>query len=597
VPLQPGHTVDRFTLIEPLGEGGQAEVWKASDALRPGMPCALKLLWLNPAKPTEAERVRREARALARLDHPSLVSCHALFEDLSRGLVGLALDLVEGPSLTRALDDARFSLVHRVSVLRHVAGALGYLHAQGVVHRDLKPSNVLLAAGFFDAPGDPAHVKLVDFGIATTAGNSQRLTRTGHVIGTAPFMAPEVMDPRLSIGGEAQPVNDVFAFGVLAWQLLVGGHPTGLQSGATYPDFVRAYRSAIETPAPWPRAALAGSWTQLLRGCLAIRAAQRLQDGSAIVARFPADLPVAVPPEPETRAYGPGAAAPHPSELVTSRDQPELVTSRNQSELVTVRAPSPLIASPPSPPAVTPMAAPFAPPYLAPAPPAPPPRSRSSLPLLAAFAVIGAALVAGVAWLVHGGPAPNRQTKTQVRSFGGDAGPARNRAAAAPATTRAAPVQRGCPADCIGGIECAAHRKRCASDRKCVTRVDMASHAWRLRVIGFKPETPSLRGDKFCVDPPAGGAPWCFTTEQALGKGGVTSSFTVTGHDLETGLHATISREGRQIDEANPLAFPLGYTSGFLCEGGPFGDSQHTFVHHVVDRLIIFLDDPRAPRP
>ena len=102
VQLAAGDVLDRYRLVAKLGSGGQGAVWRASDPMRGGAPVALKLLALAHAGRTDLDRLRREARALAQLRHPSIVGCHGLFEDVRRDLVGLVLDFVEGSSRTRA---------------------------------------------------------------------------------------------------------------------------------------------------------------------------------------------------------------------------------------------------------------------------------------------------------------------------------------------------------------------------------------------------------------------------------------------------------------------------------------------------------------
>lgn len=282
--LTPGELLDdRYRLVAPLGEGGQGEVWRAADVLRPGTHVALKLLHLPEARPVDLDRLRREAHALAGLRHPSLIACHRLFEDLRRGVLGLALELVEGAPLSSARMDPRFSPALAAAALRHVAEALAALHAAGVVHRDVKPDNVLVAAAFFQRPADPATVKLVDLGIAAPAGNPQPLTDVGTVIGTAAYLAPELIDPSSWPAPPHGPARDVFAFGVMAMELLRGAHPTRLVPGAGIGRYAMAYRSYAGRPEAWPPGIEGDPWEPVFRGCLALRAAERAPDGRAVV--------------------------------------------------------------------------------------------------------------------------------------------------------------------------------------------------------------------------------------------------------------------------------------------------------------------------
>ena len=286
--LHAGDRVDRFTLLERLGGGGQGEVWKAQDALSPTPLVALKLVSMRVGASADLERARREARRLAQLRHPGLGRCTGLFEDLERGLVVLVLALVEGGPVSRALGDRRFDRTHREAVLVQVAHALAYLHSQGVVHRDLKPDNVLLSSRFWEAPFAPGAVTVVDLGIAVDVGNAAPLTQPMHVIGTPAFMAPEVIDPGTwGRGSGTTPTVDLFAFGVLGWCLITGTHPSGLPSNATVVDYAMAYRAAGQGQTSWPVTSLEHPWANALRACLTLSPATRHLPVDAFVAMSP----------------------------------------------------------------------------------------------------------------------------------------------------------------------------------------------------------------------------------------------------------------------------------------------------------------------
>lgn len=283
MPLEPGTRVDRFRLIEQLGEGGQGSVWRAEDPLDTARPIALKIVPMTGATPAHLERVRREARSLARLEHPSLVKCHGLFEDLGTETLGLVIDLVSGRSLADAVGDPRFDRVLRGKVLTHIARALAYLHGEDVVHRDLKLDNVLVDDAFWERPDDASHVKLVDFGIAATIGNPNRLTAVGHIVGTPAYMAPELLDPKHFGAGPVTPAADVFAFGVVGWALLIGGHPTGLPPESSVVDYAVEYRRADVKQPPWSTRSPPDSWGTLLLQCLAPAPTSRIADGQTLV--------------------------------------------------------------------------------------------------------------------------------------------------------------------------------------------------------------------------------------------------------------------------------------------------------------------------
>jgi len=312
MPLEAGTKVDRFRLLEQLGEGGQGSVWRAEDPLDPARRVALKVVPMTGAASAHLERVRREARALARLSHPSLVKCHGLFEDLSTETLGLVIDLVSGRSLADALDDAGFDRALRCSVLTHVARALAYLHGEAVVHRDLKLDNILIDNAFWSRPDDAGSVKLVDFGIAATIGNPNRLTAVGHIVGTPAYMAPELLDPKHFGAGPVTPAADVFAFGVVGWALLIGGHPTGLPPESSVVDYAVEYRRAVVEQPPWSTRSSPDAWGALLLQCLAPAQANRIPDGKTLVSHC------------QVASYGGPAAKPVPP---TITDQPGAATT------------------------------------------------------------------------------------------------------------------------------------------------------------------------------------------------------------------------------------------------------------------------------
>jgi serine/threonine protein kinase len=199
----------RYLLGELLATGGMGEVWAAEDLVL-GRPVAVKLLGgVLAGDGRAAERLRREARAAARLGHPGIARVLDLGDHDGRPY--LVMELLHGESLAARL--ARAGPLHpaaAAAVVAAVADALEAAHRAGVVHRDVKPGNVLLT--------DAGEVKVLDFGIASAAGDAA-LT-TGDLLGTPAYLAPERV-----LGQRATPAADVYALGVLLYELLAGERP------------------------------------------------------------------------------------------------------------------------------------------------------------------------------------------------------------------------------------------------------------------------------------------------------------------------------------------------------------------------------------
>lgn len=210
--LAPGTRIGPYTIVEPLGRGGMGVVYAARDE-RLGRPVALKALpaeWA--ADPRRRERLSREARAAAALSHPAIATVYAL-EEID-GRLYLASELVRGRTLRDALEDGALDDVSLLPALRDLASAIATAHAAGIVHRDLKPENIVRR--------DDGQIKVLDFGLAhyDPTGDATRLTVAGTPIGTPGYMSPEQ-----AAGLPSDERSDIFAFGVVAWELTTGAHP------------------------------------------------------------------------------------------------------------------------------------------------------------------------------------------------------------------------------------------------------------------------------------------------------------------------------------------------------------------------------------
>ncbi|MEO6774464.1 MAG: protein kinase [Kofleriaceae bacterium] len=209
--MQPGDLVGgQFELGEVAGSGGMGAVYRALDRAT-GESVAVKVL--RDVAADHGDRFAREIRVLAQLRHPGIVRYIADGETAD-GLLWLAMEWLEGEPLGHRVRRTGITPGAAIAVVRRVGEALGAAHDQGVVHRDVKPSNL------FVVRGDLARVKLLDFGVARVGDGDRFATRTGVMIGTPGYMAPEQARGDRSVG----PRADVFALGCVLFELLTGEH-------------------------------------------------------------------------------------------------------------------------------------------------------------------------------------------------------------------------------------------------------------------------------------------------------------------------------------------------------------------------------------
>ena len=201
----------RYRLRSLLGRGGMAEVWQGLDE-RLDRPVAVKVLDRRALEdPTVVARFDREARAVARLAHPNIVSVYDVGVD--DDMPYLVMELVHGQSLAALIDGGPISIDDAVNVAVQVCDALQAAHEAGVVHRDVKPANILIAPA--------GTVKVCDFGIARVSQATQAgLTRSHVTVGTAEYMAPEQAS-----GGPVDARTDLYALGCVLYAMLTGSPP------------------------------------------------------------------------------------------------------------------------------------------------------------------------------------------------------------------------------------------------------------------------------------------------------------------------------------------------------------------------------------
>ena len=204
-----GKRVAHFTIESRLGRGGMASVWKARDDVQ-GRTVALKLMDEALANlPGARSRFRREAKTVSALDHPAIAPVYESGE--ADGEMYMSMKFIDGETMSELVQHRLLPLPEAIRVATDVARALAYAHSQGVVHRDVTGRNVMVARD--------GRVFVLDFGLALVKGAS-RISSTGTLLGTAAYMAPEVL-----LGRTASPASDLYSLGVVLYEALTGSLP------------------------------------------------------------------------------------------------------------------------------------------------------------------------------------------------------------------------------------------------------------------------------------------------------------------------------------------------------------------------------------
>ena len=215
-----GQTVGDYKIVKLLGEGGMGEVYAAEHRTL-GHRTAFKVLRREIMNNQEAvERFRQEARLIARVRHQNLIDIFDIGE-LPDGRLYYVMEHLSGQALSGLLEKKRLPFREVMQIARQLCAGLAAAHQAGIVHRDLKPDNLFLV----ERAGEPPLVKLVDFGIAKTIGvegESMKLTRTGTLVGTPFYMAPEQIN-----GGKVDVRTDLYAVGVILYEMCTGKLPFG----------------------------------------------------------------------------------------------------------------------------------------------------------------------------------------------------------------------------------------------------------------------------------------------------------------------------------------------------------------------------------
>jgi serine/threonine protein kinase len=318
-----GQSLGHYRVTAALGAGGMGEVYRATDS-RLSRDVAIKVLPQELTDdPERLSRFRREAQLLASLNHPNVGAIYGLEE--AGGKPFLVLELVEGMTLAERIEQGPLPVAEALEIARQMAEGLGSAHDKGIVHRDLKPANVMLTPD--------GQAKVLDFGLARAmapdgpAGSAPSLshsptlalqgTAAGVILGTAAYMSPEQ-----ARGKAADKRADIWAFGVVVWEMLTGQR---LFAGETVSDILagvlRADLDWKALPAGTPPAL-----ERLLRRCLTRDPKARLHDIADARLEI-ADAQSARPEAAPAPAAAPAARPPRPSSSYV-RTRPESSSSR-----------------------------------------------------------------------------------------------------------------------------------------------------------------------------------------------------------------------------------------------------------------------------
>jgi len=313
--LAPGDRVSHFVVDSQLGRGGMGEVYLAHD-LKLGRRVALKLLPSHFTEdPDRSARFRREARALAALNHPGIVTLHSI--DEFEGAPVLTMEWIEGTLLRHEIPGGGMELERFAQLALELAEALAYAHRHGVMHRDLKPDNVMLTA--------EGRIKILDFGLAKwmrggpgpAAADLSHPTRdstvAGALLGTASYMSPEQVE-----GRAVDLRSDVFSLGCLLYEMLSGRRAFG---GDSTPSILAAVLRDRPEPLRRLRPEAPIGLVEIVERCLEKAADARWSDGGAVHRALLAQATASVPGI-ERRPSGPPETA-NPSKRSSAVGEPE----------------------------------------------------------------------------------------------------------------------------------------------------------------------------------------------------------------------------------------------------------------------------------
>jgi eukaryotic-like serine/threonine-protein kinase len=291
-----GTQLGPYKILGPLGAGGMGEVYRAEDG-RLGRDVALKVLPEQFAgDPDRVVRFEREARAVASLSHPNILCLHDFGTE--HGLAFAVTELLEGQTLRKRLANGGLPWRKAVELAVAIADGVAFAHGKGIVHRDLKPENVFVTAD--------ERIKILDFGLAKILNEkladdavetqATNLTKTGTILGTAPYMSPEQLR-----GEDVDARSDIFSFGCILYEMLTGKRPF---AGRTYADMAGAILHSDPADLADAGIRVPLDLDRLIRRCLEKNPEARFQSARDLafalrgIGTSSADVPIITPPAP-----------------------------------------------------------------------------------------------------------------------------------------------------------------------------------------------------------------------------------------------------------------------------------------------------------
>jgi serine/threonine protein kinase len=281
--------LSKYEILEEIGRGGFAVVYKARDTTLDRI-VALKVLAPHLSwEPQFVAQFHREAKAVAKLRHPHIITVHEIGEEENQ--LFIAMEYLQGRSLAQMLtEEGALPLEQAVTILEQVADALDYAHSEGILHRDIKPGNILVEEG----GGVKLHATLMDFGLVKAMEGSRYVRTSGKIVGTPKYMSPEQAE-----GEELDRRSDLYSLGVVAYQMCTGQVPFNAPS----PLVVLRLHADKAPPSPCelnPR--LSDEVEKVLVKTLAKQREERFQSAGEIVQT----LREAVEAKPQTLQREPG---------------------------------------------------------------------------------------------------------------------------------------------------------------------------------------------------------------------------------------------------------------------------------------------------